>query len=182
MNRLLTDLKNKVYDQCSLQVTGYRDEPESKEYDACRFKLNGLSIICRSAKVAPKKTGQFVTFWKRKDNGPIEPFHETDAFDFYMVNVEYEGKLGQFVFPKSVLIKKGMVSTDAKEGKRAIRVYPPWDEVKSEQAKQTQKWQLEYFLNINRLPDLERVMEFYSNKTIINRLSVVLLLSLLINV
>lgn len=162
MNRLLTDLKNKIYDPCSLQVTGYRDEPESQEYNACRFELNGLSIICRSAKITPKKAGQFVTFWKRKDNGPIEPFHETDAFDFYVVNVEDEGKLGQFVFPKSVLIKKGVVSTDAKEGKRAIRVYPPWSEVKSKQAKQTQKWQLEYFWTTEAVSDLTRVINLYN--------------------
>lgn len=162
MNRLLTDFKNKIYDRCSLQVTGYYEETESKEYHACRFALNGLSIICRNAKRTPKKAGQFVTFWKRKDNGPIEPFHETDTFDFYVVNIEDEGKLGQFVFPKSVLIKKGVVSTDAKEGKRAIRVYSPWDEVKSKQAQQTQKWQLEYFLASEAVSDLARVQDIYS--------------------
>ena len=52
-----------------------------------------------------------------------------------------------FVFPKSVLIAKEIVS-DKKEGKRAIRIYSPWDITMSKQAQKTQKWQLDYFLEI----------------------------------
>ena len=38
------------------------------------------------------------------------------------------------------------MSRNGRGGKRAIRVYPPWDTTISQQARKTQKWQLEYFL------------------------------------
>lgn len=136
-------------------------EEESQDYNACRFKLNGLNIISRTAKVTPKKVGQFVTFWKRSEDGPIEPLHETDRFDFYIVQVKLDKHFGQFVFPKSILIKKGILYTDKKEGKRAFRVYPIWDTAQSQQAERTQKWQLKYFYDINNSIALDRVTELY---------------------
>ncbi|MGS2764101.1 MepB family protein [Sinomicrobium sp. M5D2P9] len=164
INSELAGIKKMIYDKCALQVSGFKTEPESKDYEACQFQLNGLNIICRNAKITPKKAGQFVTFWKRNGKGPIEPFHETDSMDFYVVNVQTTNQLGQFVFPKSVLIKKGIISTDKKEGKRAFRVYPSWDVTNNKQAEQTQKWQRNYFYEINNSTDLKRVIELYKNK------------------
>ncbi|WP_345725264.1 MepB family protein [Sinomicrobium weinanense] len=164
MNSELAEIKNMIYDKCSLQISDFKTETESKEYEACQFELNGLIVICRNAKTTPKKTGQFVTFWKRNAKGPIEPFHETDPIDFYVVNVQTTNQQGQFVFPKSVLIKKGIISTDKKEGKRAFRVYPSWDVTNNKQAEQAQKWQLNYFYEINNATDLKRVIELYKNK------------------
>ncbi|MEQ8447907.1 MAG: MepB family protein [Balneola sp.] len=164
MDHTLTQIKTKVYDPCELEISGFRFEKESKEYDASQFELNELQIINRNTKITPKKIGQFVTFWKRGKNGPIEPFHENDPFDFFTVNVQANNQLGQFVFPKSVLIEKGIVSTPQKAGKRAFRVYPVWDIPKSKQAERTQKWQLEYFYHINDSIDFDRVKEFYSVK------------------
>lgn len=134
MNNSLSQIKTHVYDKCSFEISDFEDEPESKEYDACRFKLNGLNIISRNAKITPKKNGQFVTFWKRNGNSPIAPLDENDRFDFYVVNVRMETEFGQFVFPKNKLIKKGIISTGKKEGKRAFRVYPDWDIAKNKTA------------------------------------------------
>lgn len=142
----------------------FRTEPESKKYDACQFELNGLNIISRSAKTTPKKAGQFVTFWKRNGKGPIEPYNKNDRIDFYTVSVRTENEFGQFVFPKSVLIQKGIISTDRNEGKRAFRVYPNWDLAKNKQAERTQKWQLNYFYKINDSTDLNKVVKLYKNK------------------
>ena len=164
MDKNLNQIKTEIYDKCSLEISGFKIETESKEYNACRFQLNGLSILSRNAKITPKKVGQFVTFWKRKGNGPIEPFEENDQIDFYIVNVRTKNEFGQFVFPKSVLIKKGVLSTEKKEGKRAFRVYPDWDTVKSKQAERTQKWQLNYFYQINSSTDLQKVTELYDEK------------------
>jgi hypothetical protein len=75
--------------------------------------------------------------------------------------VRTEKKFGQFVFPKSVLIKKGIISTRKKEGKRAFRVYPNWDVAKNKQAERTQKWQLDYFYEINATTDLQKVTGLY---------------------
>lgn len=168
MDNNLSQIKTKVYDKCGLLISDFRLEPESKEYDACQFELNGLKIIGRNAKITAKKAGQFVTFWKRNRNGPIEPFYESDPIDFYIVNARIQNKLGQFVFPKSVLIKKGIISTQDKEGKRAFRVYPSWDIARSKQAERTQKWQLEYFYDISDEINFNKVLQLYNTKTTID--------------
>lgn len=164
MDNILQQINAEIYGPCALEISEFKPEPESKEYDACRFVLNSLQIISRSSKITPKKCGQFVTFWKRQGNGPIEPFHETDAFDYYVVNLRADDKLGQFVFPKAVLIHKGIVSTDKKEGKRAFRVYPPWDTANNKQAERTQKWQRDYFYEIGSKIDFDRVKLLFQNK------------------
>ena len=89
-----------------------------------------------------------MTFWKRIGPGPISPFDITDPIDFFIVSVRTPHHFGQFVFPKKVLCEKGIVSTPEREGKRAMRVYPPWDVADNPQAKRTQAWQLRYFLEI----------------------------------
>ncbi|MCX7551907.1 MepB family protein [Xanthomarina sp. F2636L] len=161
MDKNLLEVKTKVYDKIKLKISNFREELESKEYHACRFKLDDREIICRNAKITPKKVGQFVTFWKRQGNGPIEPFNDMDQIDFYVVNVRSENEFGQFVFPKSVLINKGIISTAKKEGKRAFRVYPKWDLPNNKQAERTQKWQLNYFYKISNLTNFNQVSNFY---------------------
>ena len=164
MNDSLTQVKSAIYEVSNLRFSDFQIEFESKEYDACRFQLNGLKIICRSAKITPKKAGQFVTFWKRKSNGPIEPFELSDDFDFFVVNIRHQEKFGQFVFPKSILVQKGIISSEKKEGKRAFRVYPTWDVVESKQALQSQKWQADYFFELTSTPDLEKIKALYQAK------------------
>jgi hypothetical protein len=164
MNTNLTFIKEKIYDKLRFELSDYRTEQESKEYDACQFKLNGKIIISRKAKITPKKDGQFVTFWKRKGNGSIEPYSDTDQFAFFIVNAESDSELGQFVFPKSVLIKKGIISFKGGEGKRAFRVYPIWDKVNSKQAERTQKWQLNYFYKINNLTDINEISHLFKSE------------------
>lgn len=160
MDSTLKQINKEVYEKIDLRISKFQIEPESKEYAACRFELNGRVALCRNAKITPKKVGQFVTFWKRSAKGPIEPFNESDEVDFYLVNVRNENRLGQFVFPKAVLIQRGIISTETREGKRGFRVYPTWDIAKSDQAKRTQKWQLEYFYEIAKV-DLGKVQSLY---------------------
>jgi len=149
---------------CIFKVSNFILETESREYDACHFNLNERHIKSRSAKITPKKVGQFVTFWKRNENRLIEPFTEFEEIDFYIMNLRTKSKFGQFVFPKSILIKKGMISTKKKEGKRAFRVYPRWDIATNKQAERTQKWQLDYFYEINDLIDFKKILELYQAK------------------
>ncbi|MCW3787083.1 MepB family protein [Plebeiibacterium sediminum] len=161
MNHHLKYIKTAIYDQCGFQMENLEQELESAEYGACRFKLSGRNIICRNAKITPKKAGQFVTFWKRQENGPIEPYCENDPFNFYVVNVKTNTEFGQFVFPKALLIQKGILSTTKKEGKRAFRVYPQWDITKSKQAQKTQQWQLKYFYEVTTSTDFIKVRDLY---------------------
>ncbi|GAA4309285.1 MepB family protein [Nibribacter koreensis] len=163
LNSGLSEAIKEVYNACSLHITDFEVEPESQEYKACRFRVNGAVVMGREAKVTPKKVGQFVTFWQRNETGIIAPFSETDAFDYYTVNVRTENRFGQFVFPKAVLIKKGIISTEQKEGKRAFRVYPPWDMVHSKQAEQSQKWQSAFFLDLYPATDRTRAKDLYIN-------------------
>jgi len=164
MDSNLNQIKAEVYEKSGLKMSDFQTETESKEYDACRFELNGRKIISRNSNITPKKVGQFVTFWKRNGNGPIEPFEENDQIDFYAVNVRTENEFGQFVFPKSVLIKKGIISTEKKEGKRAFRVYPSWDNANNKQAERTQKWQLDYFYEITDSTNFHKVSELYGTE------------------
>jgi hypothetical protein len=161
MNQLLSRIKFEVYNKLNLVISNYKDELESKDYNACRFQLNQYLIISRTAKITPKKIGQFVTFWKRPNYGEIEPYRDSDNFDFYLINVTSNSRIGQFVFPKSVLIEKGIVSTDNKEGKRGFRVYPTWDKPLSKQAQKTQKWQVNCFYEINDTLNLNDIDKLY---------------------
>ncbi|MDQ6531904.1 MepB family protein [Flavobacterium sp. LHD-85] len=141
--------KENIFDKADLQITSLQKENESEEYSAFRFQINHKNICYREAKITPTKTGQFVTLWKRNLSGIIEPFDYSDNIDFVIVTVRKDQNWGQFIFPKKILVEKGIFSTQNKEGIRATRVYPPWDETTSKQAQKTQKWQLDYFFNFS---------------------------------
>ncbi|WP_244307359.1 MepB family protein [Flavobacterium fluviatile] len=141
-------VKKLVFDRCDLECTQPLPEAESNEYSAYRFEINDKKVCYREAKITPAKTGQFVTLWKRNTAGTIEPFDFSDLIDFVIIAVRKGNNFGQFIFPKAVLLEKGIFSTSAKEGKRATRVYPPWDFATSKQAQKTQQWQMDYFLEI----------------------------------
>lgn len=138
-----------IYKKNNISISDLKPENESAEYFACDAIFEGKIAKFRIAKVTPKKVGQFVTLWKRENNGPIQPFDALDNIDFVIVAVQDGEKMGQFIFPKSILITKEIFS-DKKEGKRAIRVYPSWDIAVNPQAIRTQKWQLQYFQKINQ--------------------------------
>ncbi len=138
-----------AYEPSGLAIGNLARETESKEYGAFVFEMNHRRIKFRVGKITPTKIGQFVTLWKRIGSGPILPYDITDPIDFFVVSVRTPEHFGQFVFPKTVLYEKGIVSKEGKGGKRAIRVYPPWDITDSRQAKNTQAWQILYFFEIN---------------------------------
>lgn len=139
-------IQKNVFDVCGLSYTAAEIETESAEYCACHFRLEGQLVHYRLAKITPTKNGQFVTLWKRKSKGPIEPYDVSDKIDIVIVNVIKNNHRGIFIFPAQALAKHGIFSMKNKGGKRAIRVYPPWDQAESKQAEKTQKWQLDYFL------------------------------------
>jgi hypothetical protein len=165
----LNEVRHRVYDSLEFQCSQPVMEPESSEYGACGFELNHLSVKFRVAKITPTKVGQFVTLWKRIGKGPIQPYDSSDSVDFFIINTRKGDHFGQFVFPTSVLCQQGVFSINSIGGKRAIRVYPPWDIALNRQAQKTQKWQLQYFLEIpkNTGIDVDRAKLLYRN--LINR-------------
>ena len=160
MTKKLPKQITNIYEKCGFKISDFQIEKESKEYAACRYTLNGFNIISRDAKITPKKGGQFVTFWKR--NGTIEPFCEADAIDFLVINVYLESLFGQFVFPRTVLLQKGIISTKLKEGKRAFRVYPSWYTQLNKLATETRKWQLEYFFEFDNETNIHKYKKLHS--------------------
>lgn len=164
MDKNLKEVSKKIYDKCFGKIQDLRLEEQSEIYSACQFTINDKKIICRSSKITPKKNGQFVTFWKRNKIGTTEPYKENDLFDYYVINTRTKNSFGQFVFPKSELIAKGLVTTKREKGKRGFRVYPIWDTTENKQAQKTQQWQLIYFYEINASTDLKKVEKLYGNR------------------
>lgn len=138
-----------VYKPSGLALQNLKIEEGSTGYGAAEFTLNNHSIKFRVGKITPTKVGQFVTFWKRIGKGPILPYDLNDPFDFLIISARAENHFGQFAFPKAVLCEKGIISSSEKEGKRAMRIYPPWDKADNSQAKKTQTWQLQYFIKFS---------------------------------
>lgn len=138
-----------VYKPSGLILENLKIEDESEDYGAAEFTINNHSIKFRVGKITPTKVGQFVTFWKRLDKGPILPYGFNDSFDFLVVSVRAENHFGQFIFPKAVLWERGIISSSEQGGKRAMRIYPPWDKADNAQAKRTQAWQLQYFIKFS---------------------------------
>ncbi|WP_341904222.1 MepB family protein [Fluviicola taffensis] len=150
-NVLHSDLKmvkELIYDKCGFGLTNLKVNLESVEYGACSFDLDEKKMVHRVSKITPTKVGQFVTIWKRNKNGITEPFDSSDDFDFIAITSKSGGNIGQFIFPKSVLVDKGIITQNGKGGKRGIRVYPPWETVTNKQAEKTQSWQTNYFVAI----------------------------------
>ena len=145
----LLQVKELVYDKCNFEFSNLVIDSESEEYQACSFQLNSIEFIHRFSKITPTKFGQFVTIWKRNDKGITAPFDFSDNFDFIIITSKSDEKLGQFVFPKAILLEKGIISNNNSSGKRGIRVYPPWDIPTSKQAEKTQLWQTKYFYSIS---------------------------------
>jgi hypothetical protein len=135
------------FEKLDFAVTNFIASSESQEYKACSFLLNNKKIIYRQAKITPTKLGQFVTIWKRNPEGITAPYDWNDKFDYFIVIVVREDKIGQFIFPKNVLRDHGIISYLNKDGKRGIRVYAPTEIVKSKQAITTQKWQQNYYVS-----------------------------------
>jgi hypothetical protein len=71
--------------------------------------------------------------------------------------VRASNHFGYFIFPKTVLCEKGIVSKNKKDGKRAMRIYPSWDRTGNPQA-----WQLLCFFEIQEKLDFSRLKSLFN--------------------
>lgn len=155
-----------LFETVLAQISNLMVDEEAKEYFGYNFEANNLRFKFRKAKITPKKVGQFVTLWKRNSKKETEPYNETDNFDFYIILAEDNDNDGCFLFPKKELVKRQILSTKLKEGKRGFRVYPNWTKTENKQAEKTQIWQAHYFLNFTteNSETRNRLLEIITNK------------------
>ncbi len=161
----LQNVDETIFQPLGLKLLDAEEDLECREYSGCSFTVNGLNIKFRTAKITPAKTGQFVTIWKRNDQGETAPFDSDDPYNFYLISASKDNEKGIFIFPKEILVKKGILSHENKMGKRGIRVYPGWDHTESKQAKATQVWQMDYFIDLSdrselHLQKVKRLFDF----------------------
>lgn len=140
-------LDNLVFKPHGIDLFNVQPEIESKEYLAHTLLLNGKKSIFRKAKITPTKIGQFVAIWKRNNEGITAPYSIFDPIEYMIIMTQKEDLLGVFIFPKSALHQNKILSDNSKDGKRGIRIYPPWDIPTSKQALKTQTWQNEFFID-----------------------------------
>ena len=79
--------------------------------------------------------------WKRSDKGHTQPYDSSDLIDFFVIHTRKGDCCGQFIFSRSIMCQYGVFSINGEGGKRALRIYPPWDIVGNRQAQKTQKRQ-----------------------------------------
>lgn len=145
----ITRLNNLIFKPLKLNITEIISDLECDEYFGYNFKINENRIKFRKSKLTPKKVGQFVTFWKRDSEGKTVPFDVNDDFDFYIISIEENENSGFFIFPKAVLEKENLISSELKVGKRGFRIYADWHFPNSKQAEKTKLWQTQFFFNFD---------------------------------
>ncbi|MEU0940160.1 MepB family protein [Embleya sp. NPDC005971] len=148
-----------VYDPNGFVCSTPVGEPESAEYGAHVFTVDGAEVHFRIARTTPTKVGQFVTLWRRSAAGPIAPLTAEGSLDLAVISSRQGEDFGQFVFPREVLRERGILSVHGAGGKRGFRVYPPWVSTSNRQADRTRAWQLDHFLAIP--PDPARCRALY---------------------
>jgi hypothetical protein len=149
--------EKRLYLPMGLGIRQFTVENESADYAAAEFTLGKRQVKFRASKITPTKKGQFVTFWKRGEDGSITPYDLNDSFDGLIISTRFGNHLGQFIFPKSALDDNGILSSGQREGKRAFRVYASWDKAENHQAKKTQAWQLPYFIDISEKQEVDLI-------------------------
>jgi len=138
----LNDLKS------DLSVSNFEVDLEANKYQGYHYRTGKRNILQRTAKITPKKIGQFVTLWKRNKKGITAPIDIREGYDFVIIICKIDNVSGHFRFPVEVLVEKGIMSSSmsSSTGKRGFRVYPEWDSPLSSQASKAQKWQSKYFI------------------------------------
>lgn len=146
---IINQLYNNFFIDAGISISVVEPESHNAEYHGVRFHLNKYPVRFRKAKVTPAKQGLFVVAWEKNKNRVNQPYHYDTAPDFMMVYCEESDNKGLFIFDKNTLLKNKILSSHNQKGKMGFRVYPSWSIASSPQALKTQKWQSEYFIDLN---------------------------------
>lgn len=139
----------------------FKQENQNSEYEGAIFQLNNQAYRMRLAKWTPKKQGYFVAVWEKDSAGKNQAYHYEQSPEKLIISIIDDTKCGQFIFPKEVLLTQGILKTEKQKGKMAFRVYPSWIENLNETAKKTQLWQNEYFIDLTKQINVDKVNAMY---------------------
>ncbi|WP_217258986.1 MepB family protein [Terribacillus saccharophilus] len=142
-------------------LTKVFEENQNIDYEGMLIHIENNTYRSRLAKATPKKRGYFVAFWEKDENNKNQPYSFSDSPDKIIISIIDNDLKGQFIFPKSKLLEKGILSSDTAKGKMAIRVYPSWEMELNKTAEQTQKWQQSFFVDLTTNLNQERLEELY---------------------
>lgn len=140
-------------------------EEQNKEYEGTVFTIDHHSFRSRRGKQTPKKQGYFVVFWEKDMLDKNKAYDFVNAPDKLIITIFDGDKKGQFIFPKELLAEKNILSTESKQGKMALIVYPDWVTPFNQTALATQKWQLPYFMNLSETFDGQLLKQLYFDET-----------------
>ena len=127
------------------------EEYQNQEYEGILFQDDQYSYRSRLAKKTEKKVGYFVVFWEKDPTNKNRAYSYEQAPDFTLVWVVDDQHLGYFRFPKQLLKEKKILRDSRQPGKMAIRVYPTWSTSLNPTAQRTQRWQLDYFVEVTNI-------------------------------
>lgn len=142
-------LENRSEEDKYITKENIKIENWNHEYEAMNIYINGKYFKSRLAKKTPKKAGYFVAMWHKNEDNKNIPFQYEDFPEKLIVNIIDDRKKGQFIIPKDILRKKGILQTEVQKGKMAFRVYPKWEQKLNKSAVTTQNWQTEYFKDLS---------------------------------
>ncbi|MBE5672741.1 MepB family protein [Staphylococcus sp. SS35] len=128
-----------------LEAIDIIEEKYNKEYEALTFNYKEMIYKSRLAKKTPNKSGYFVTCWTKNEDNYNRPYKIDEFADYLIVAVIDDELNGYFLFPKEVLVEKGILASSKYQGKMAFRVYPTWCNDLNQTAQRTQNWQCNYF-------------------------------------
>ncbi|MGG5791220.1 MepB family protein [Bacillus nitratireducens] len=163
-SNIVKKLDKMIYKPNNLFITNQKEEKQNSEYAGGIFQLNNRSIRFRVSKITPNKIGQFVSFWEKDASMRNQAFSYDSAPNLLVITCIADNKLGQFIFPKEILLKEKILKTQNQKGKMALRVYPIWDKPVSNQAKKSQQWQLQYFVDLSDSKNvaIHKLLNLYS--------------------
>ncbi|NWK85153.1 MepB family protein [Staphylococcus sp. GSSP0090] len=130
-------------------------EAYNSEYESYCFQVNHCSYRHRLAKKTPTKAGYFVVFWTKDHENKNRPFTYQETKDILIITVLDHLHKGLFIMPKSELHAQRLLNSENNKGKMAMRVYPPWEDNLNRSAKQAQKWQTQYFIDLSNTTDFD---------------------------
>ena len=124
----------------------------NQEYEGMVLRIVDSNQLIRSrlAKKTPKKSGYFAVFWEKNQEGRNRPFDDQNFPDFLAIVIVDGDQQGFFMIPHDVAVEKKLLTSSKGQGKMALRFYPPWCMNLNKTALTTQKWQVDYFIDLTR--------------------------------